>query len=64
MKKWSQKMKKNNSDRGKVVKKHRWAMHRENIRVIKEGNGTTRTQQRKLSLIFLCFYTNIGYEAC
>ena len=29
----------------------------------KAGNGTTRTQQRQISLIFLCFYTNIGYEA-
>ena len=43
---------KNSSDRGKVVKKQRWAMHRENIIVIKVGNGTTRTQQIQLSLIF------------
>ena len=56
-------MKTNSFDRGKVVKKQRWAMHKENIRVIKAGNGTARTQQRQLSLIFLCFYTNIGYEA-
>ena len=27
-------------------------MHRENIRVLKAGNGTTRTQQILLSLIF------------
>ena len=30
-------MKKNSYDRGKVVKKQRWAMHRENIRVLKAG---------------------------
>ena len=53
-------MRTNSTDRGKVVKKQRWAMHRENIRVLKAGNGTTRTQQRQLSLIFLCLYTNIG----
>ena len=63
MKKWSKKMKTDSSDRGKVVKKQRWAMHRENIRVIKARNGTARAQQRHLSLIFLCFYTNIGQEA-
>ena len=63
MKKWRQNLKTNSSDRGKVVKKQRWAMHRENIRVLKAGNGTTTTQQRQLSLIFLCFYTNIEYEA-
>ena len=63
MKKWSQKLKTNSSDRGKVVKKQRWEMHRENIRVLKVGNGTTKTQQRQLSLIFLCFYTNIRQEA-
>ena len=63
MKKWSQKLKTNSSDIGKVVKKQRWVTHRENIRVLKAGNGTTRTQQRQLSLILLCFYTNIGYEA-
>ena len=55
--KWSQKLKTNNSGRGKVVKNQMWAMHKENIRVIKAGNGTARTQQRQLSLIFLCFYT-------
>ena len=60
MKKWIQKMKTNISDRGKVVKKQKWEMHRENIRVLKEGNGTTRTQQIQLILIFLCFYTNNG----
>ena len=57
------KAEKNSYDRGKVVKKQRWEMHRENIRVLKVGNGTTRTQQRQLRLIFLCFYTNIGQEA-
>ena len=46
MKKWSQKMKTNSYDRGKVVKKQRWETHRENVRVIKVGNGTTRTEQR------------------
>ena len=50
----------NSSDRGKVVKKQRWEMHRENIRVIKAGNGKAITQHRQLSLIFLCFYTNIA----
>ena len=50
----------NSFDRGKVVKKQRWGMHRENIRVIKAKNGTTRTQQRELSMIYLCFYTKIG----
>ena len=60
MNKWSQKLKTNSYDRGKVVNKLRWAMHRENGRVLKAGNGTARTQQRQLSLIFLCFYTNIG----
>ena len=28
----------------------------------KAGNSTARTQQRQLSMIFLCLYTNIGYE--
>ena len=37
---------KNSSDRGKVVKKQRWAMHIENIRVLKSRNGTARTNQR------------------
>ena len=60
MKKCNQKLKTNSSDRGKVVTKQRWEMHIENIRVIKAGNGTIRTQQRQLSMIFLCFYTNIG----
>ena len=57
------KAEKNSSDIRKVVKKQRWEMHRENIRVLKAGNGTARTQQRQLSMIFLCFYTNIGQEA-
>ena len=44
----------------KIFKKQRWEMHRENIVVLKAGNGIERTQQRQLSMIFLCFYTNIG----
>ena len=40
------KAKTNSSNRGKVVEKQRWEMHRENIRVLKVGNGTTITQQR------------------